>query len=246
MIACSRRCNEVATPTAGAKVLRVVNKHCCIARSTRTTRSLRVSSSTGAFGWHALNTSGCSFVECVAYSSACDMNARRKLGASGAGVDVVSCQHTPLLMCATWGLCAVVLTLLEHRADVNARDSDGKSSLHIAIENQHQEIVSVLLTQPDVDLMASDNSSMTAFGAAIATKNHKAAQAIVAREPQCAEQVSRELILSSKLLGLVLYHSYFVAVHKRKELSAPSDPEGRSRVGLVPPLSSSRRQRSNA
>ena len=121
--------------------------------------------------------------------SSCDVNARRKLGADGAGADVVSCQHTPLIMCASWGLSEVAGCLLEHRADANARDSDGKTSLHIAIENQQQQIVSMLLTQPDVDLLASDNNSVTAFGAALTTKNHKAAQAIVAREPQCAEQV---------------------------------------------------------
>ena len=73
----------------------------------------------------------------------------------------MSCQHTPLLMCCSWGLSEVVVTLLQHRADPNAKDCDGKTALHVAIENQHQQIVATLLTQPDVDLMTSDNNGAT-------------------------------------------------------------------------------------
>ena len=188
------RFNVVVTRTVGVKVRKVVFKHCCIEQSTKTTKCPPASSSPGSSIYTSFTKLSLVLVAglltgYLQYFSGCDVNARRKLGPGGEGGDVVSCQHTPLLMCCSWGLSEVVVTLLQHRADTNAKDCDGKTALHVAIENQHQQIVATLLTQPDVDLMTSDNNGATPFGAALATKNNKAAQAIVHREPQCAEQV---------------------------------------------------------
>lgn len=57
--------------------------------------------------------------------------------------------------------------LIEHRANVNARDSDMKTPLHAAIENQQDEIISLLLTVPEIDLTVLDRSGLSPFAAAL-------------------------------------------------------------------------------
>ena len=47
----------------------------------------------------------------------------------------------------------------------------------------------MLLSDPGLDLMTFDRHGATPFAAAMTTKNNKAAQAILERAPQCAEQV---------------------------------------------------------
>ena len=69
------------------------------------------------------------------------------------------------------------------------QDAEGKSPLHIAIENQHHVIISILLADPGLDLMTFDRHGSTPFAAAMVTKNNKAARAILDKAPQCAEQV---------------------------------------------------------
>lgn len=94
-------------------------------------------------------------------------------------------------MCATWGLENVAKTLLEHGAEINACDVEGKTPLHIAVENHHTGLVTVLLQQSTVDLYAMDRSGRTAFAIALAVKNNKAASAIRAKDASVAEQVHK-------------------------------------------------------
>ena len=70
------------------------------------------------------------------------------------------------------------------------QDAEGKTPLHIAIENQHHVIISLLLSNPTLHVMARDKHGLTPFAVAMATKNNKAAQAILDREPTSSEQVS--------------------------------------------------------
>jgi rabankyrin-5 len=72
---------------------------------------------------------------------------------------------------------------------MNLQDVDGKTPLHIAIENQHFAIISLLLSHPALNLNTRDRLGLTPFAAAMGTKNNKAAQAILDREPTAAEQV---------------------------------------------------------
>ena len=51
-------------------------------------------------------------------------------------------------------------------------------------------IISLLLAHPSLDLTLRDKNGLTPFAAAMTTRNNKAAQAILNREPTAAEQVS--------------------------------------------------------
>ncbi|XP_038214852.1 rabankyrin-5 [Zerene cesonia] len=124
--------------------------------------------------------------------SGCDVESARRPGAAGEGADAAADRHTPLHLCCTWGLTDVIQTLLEHGANINSKDAEGKTPLHIAIENQHATIISLLLSQPGVDLSARDNKGVTPFAAALTARNNKAAQAILEKNPSAAEQVDKK------------------------------------------------------
>ena len=121
---------------------------------------------------------------CFLIRSGCDVNSPRRPGPDGDNE-----MSTPLHMCATWGLENVTMTLLEHGADINTRDADGKTPLHTAIEQHHGSIAQILLQQPGIDLYVMDRTGRTPFAAALAVKNNKAAAAVLAKDPSVAEQV---------------------------------------------------------
>jgi len=79
---------------------------------------------------------------------------------------------------------------------------DGKMPLHIAIENQHQTIISLLLSHPALNLTVRDKTGATPFAAAMAVKNIRAARAILDREPTAAEQV----LIRSNVLVVYIWH----------------------------------------
>ncbi|XP_076244386.1 rabankyrin-5 isoform X2 [Calliopsis andreniformis] len=120
--------------------------------------------------------------------SGCDLNASRRPGPNGTGGDEARDECTPLHLCCQWGLEQVVQTLIEHGADVNARDSEGKTPVHVAIQNQHPQIISLLLYHPSIDLTKRDKKGLTPFATALTFRNNKAAQAILERLPKAAEQ----------------------------------------------------------
>ncbi|XP_054012865.1 rabankyrin-5 isoform X2 [Hylaeus anthracinus] len=120
--------------------------------------------------------------------SGCDLNAPRRPGSDGRGGDEARDECTPLHLCCQWGLEQVVQTLIEHGADVNARDAEGKTPVHVAIQNQHSQIISLLLCHPSIDLNKRDKKGLTPFATALTFRNNKAAQAILERLPKAAEQ----------------------------------------------------------
>ncbi|XP_013167639.1 PREDICTED: serine/threonine-protein phosphatase 6 regulatory ankyrin repeat subunit C [Papilio xuthus] len=124
--------------------------------------------------------------------SGCDVECARRAGPGGEGADLAAERHTPLHLCCTWGLSDVIQTLLEHGANINSKDAEGKTPLHIAIENQHAGIISLLLSQPGIDLSARDNKGVSPFAAALTARNNKAAQAILEKNPSAAEQVDKK------------------------------------------------------
>lgn len=85
---------------------------------------------------------------------------------------------------------------------------DGKTPLHIAIENQHHSIISLLLSHPTLNLTLRDKQGLTPFAAAMITKSNKAAQAILDREPTAAEQVFATVTYQYLLCHFILSITY--------------------------------------
>lgn len=123
--------------------------------------------------------------------SGCDLDTPRQPGPNGEGGDEARDKASPLHLCCQWGLTKVLQTLIDHGANVNAVDCDNKTPLHIAIENQHSEIITILLCHPAIDLKIRDKSGNTPFAAALTVRNHKAAQNILERLPNAAEQMDQ-------------------------------------------------------
>ncbi|XP_060532687.1 rabankyrin-5 isoform X2 [Cylas formicarius] len=118
----------------------------------------------------------------------CDLDSPRMPGSNGEGGEEARDGQSPLHLCCQWGLETVARTLIEHRANINARDADSKTPLHVAVENQHEEIISLLLSVPEIDLSLRDKNGFSPFAAALTSRNNRAAQAILDRFPSAAEQ----------------------------------------------------------
>ena len=122
---------------------------------------------------------------CFLIRSGCDVNSPRRFDAD---------KSSPLHMCAQWGLERVAATLLEHGADISPRDDDGKTPLHVAVEQHQAGVVQLLLRQPGVDLFAADRQQKTPFATALLVKNNQAAVTILEKDPSVAEQVINLLL----------------------------------------------------
>ncbi|XP_076453246.1 rabankyrin-5-like [Babylonia areolata] len=128
-------------------------------------------------------------VACFLIRSRCDLNSPRRPGPNGEGGEEARDGQSPLHLACSWGLELIVQALMEHSAEVNTQDAEGKTPIHLAIENQHPVIISLLLSHPNLKLALKDRSGHTPFAAAMMTRNNRAAQAILDREPTAAEQV---------------------------------------------------------
>ncbi|XP_025829118.1 rabankyrin-5, partial [Agrilus planipennis] len=127
--------------------------------------------------------------------SGCDLDSPQLPGPNGAGAEIAKEKASPLHMCCQWGLQTVIQALIEHGANIDSRDVDGKTPLHIAIENQHAAIINLLLCVPNIDLSLRDRKGSSPFATALTVRNNKAAQAILDRFPSAAEQVLTNLFL---------------------------------------------------
>ncbi|XP_052858188.1 rabankyrin-5 isoform X1 [Drosophila gunungcola] len=123
--------------------------------------------------------------------SKCDLDSPKQPGPNGEGGDEALEKASPLHLCCQWGLTKVMQTLIDHGANVNVMNAENKSPLHVAIENQHEEIISVLLCHPTIELKHRDRSGNTPFAAALGIRNHKAALRILDRFPSAAEQIDQ-------------------------------------------------------
>lgn len=120
--------------------------------------------------------------------SGCDLDSPRQSGLDGP-TEMSATRESPLHLCCQWGLTKVLQTLIEHGANVNSLDCDNKTPLHVAILNQHEEIIAILLKHPTIDLKVRDKAGNTPFASALTVRNHKAAEKILDRLPNAAEQM---------------------------------------------------------
>lgn len=154
--------------------------------------------------------------------SRCDLDSPRQPGPNGEGGDEAKDKASPLHLCCQWGLTRVLQALIDHGANVNTIDCNNKTPLHVAIENQHEEIISILLCHPSIDLKIRDKSANTPFATALTIRNHKAAQAILERLPNAAEQMDQRgrnflhvAILKDDLESVLFLLSIHVDVNSR-------------------------------
>ncbi|XP_041096935.1 rabankyrin-5 [Polyodon spathula] len=129
---------------------------------------------------------------CFLIRSGCDVNSPRRPGPNGEGDEEAHDGQTPLHLAGSWGLEEVVQCLLEFGANVNAQDAEGRAPVHVAISNQHNVIIQLLISHPDIRLNMRDRQGMTPFACAMTFKNNKAAEAILKREAGAAEQVDNK------------------------------------------------------
>lgn len=127
-------------------------------------------------------------IACFLIRSGCEVDCARKPSPSGEGDEEAYDGQTPLHLACTWGLERVVQSLLEFGADVNAKDAESKTPLQVAIMNQNPNVISLLLSHPNLDLNTRDKYGSTPFATAMSIKNNKAAKAILDREPTAAER----------------------------------------------------------
>ncbi|CAF1139911.1 unnamed protein product [Adineta ricciae] len=128
-------------------------------------------------------------VACFLIRSGCDINSPRQVGSNGEAPDICKTLESPLHLACQWGLERVVSTLIEHHADINKKDAEGNTPIHVAIINQHLNIINLLIRAHNLDLSIRNKQNQTAFACSIVSKNNEAANLILKREPKAAEQI---------------------------------------------------------
>lgn len=125
---------------------------------------------------------------CFLIRSGCDINSPRRPGPDGEGGVEAWDGMSPLHLACEAGLDNVVQTLVEHKVNVNSKDSESRSPIHIAITSKHPIVTRLLLSHPELNMNVTDRSGQTPFAVALRTRDHEAAGAILSREPGAAEQ----------------------------------------------------------
>ena len=92
-------------------------------------------------------------------------------------------ERTPLAEAAAQGNEWAVNRLLEAKADVNAKDADGRNPLMIALDEPHQSLLHSLL-QNGAEIDAQDNDGVSALHYAVDNGNLEATKALIERKPR--------------------------------------------------------------
>ena len=159
---------------------------------------------------------------CFLVRAGCDMNCSRRAGPGGTGGEEATDGQAALHLATQWGQESVVTTLIEHGADINLQDSEGKTVVHHAIESGHQGIINMLLGCPNINLSARDKAGLSPFATAMTQKNNTAARVILELEPGAAEQPDSRgknflhtAIIRGDLESLLFLISINVNVHSK-------------------------------
>ena len=109
------------------------------------------------------------------------------LAKSGANVNAPSADVPPLVIAALQRRADIVTVLVENAADVNAKDTSGRTTLIVAAENGQKEIVDLLVAK-GADVNSRDNRGTTPLTAATRGRHSEVAQLL--REHGATEPVS--------------------------------------------------------
>ena len=92
------------------------------------------------------------------------------------------CGKTPLHSSVSFWRCnwEAVLFLLDHGADVSARDNDNKAPLHVAAEDGHKEAVDLLIER-GADVSARDNDNRTPLHVAAMSGHEEVVDLLIRR-----------------------------------------------------------------
>lgn len=163
--------------------------------------------------------------------SKCDLDSPRQPGPNGEGGDEAKDKSSPLHLCCLWGLVEVLKTLIGHGANVNALDAENATPLHVAIRNRQEEIITILLCHPGIDLKLRDKAGDTPFAVALKLRNHKTAQRILNYLPYAAEQMDSKgrnflhlAIINDDLESVLFLLSIQVDVNSRVHDASQSTP----------------------
>ena len=114
-------------------------------------------------------------------------------------------QRTPLAEAAGQGNEWAFNRLLEAKADVNAKDAEGKNALMIALDEGHQSLVAPLL-QHGTDINAQDNDGVSALHTAADTGDLDAVRLLLDRGPLL--QATSEKFWNQTPIHLAAEHDY--------------------------------------
>ena len=114
-------------------------------------------------------------------------------------------RRTPLAEAAAQGNRWALNRLLEAKADVNAKDADGKNPLMIALEEDHQNLVLPLL-ENGADLDAQDDEGVSALHFAVDSGNLDAVKTLLVRKPRL--QMTGETFWNQTPLHLAAEHDH--------------------------------------
>ncbi|THD20968.1 putative Ankyrin repeat and fyve domain containing [Fasciola hepatica] len=129
----------------------------------------------------------------------CDVNAVAKCPSSGdySVPHNLTCLQLhlawkPIHMAASLGLLRIVQSLVKcTRTEISCQEAEGNTALHIAVRNGHDKIVTALLGCPVFDCTVKNVHGHTAFYVAMNSRNVKAAQSILERDPTLALQTDK-------------------------------------------------------
>uniref|UniRef100_A0A183BQX3 ANK_REP_REGION domain-containing protein n=1 Tax=Globodera pallida TaxID=36090 RepID=A0A183BQX3_GLOPA len=101
-------------------------------------------------------------------------------------------KQTPLHTAVQWGLTEVARALISNlNCRIDAQDADGRTAAHIAVLEQDQQTLELLLSHPDPSsLSVRDRYGHTPLALAMRNKHNKMAEAICKRLPHAALQMN--------------------------------------------------------